>query len=148
MTPVLWVVLLAAAVFDIRSRRIPNPLVGVGLVLGLGAQVMLHNWQGLVQGLAGAGVALAVLIAPFALRALGAGDVKLAMVVGVWTEARTTLAVVLSTALLTGLMSLLFWIYLYFRPDTPPPKVPVAVPLFLATIALTTGLITPSLVGL
>jgi prepilin peptidase CpaA len=147
MTLVLWVLVAVAAGFDLRHRRIPNPLVGVGLGLGIGAQFLVHGWSGLLLGLCGGGVVLAVLIAPFALRALGGGDVKMAMVVGFWTDPWTAAAVVLLTALLTGVIAAILWLILYFRPDTPPPRIPVAVPLAVATMAITAGLVPNVLAG-
>ncbi len=147
MTPVLWVILLVAAFVDIRHRRIPNSLVVLGLVLGSSAQLWTHGWPGLIQGLLGAGAALIVLIAPFALRTLGGGDVKLAMVVGVWTNVSTSLSIVLLTAALTGIVAALLWLKLYFRPSETPPKIPVAVPLGIVAIALTSGAISNPLVG-
>ena len=147
MTPVLWVILLVAAVMDLRHRRIPNQLIGVGLVLGGGAQFITLGWTGLLQGLLGAAAALVVLIAPFALRTLGGGDVKLAMVVGIWTSISTALSIVLLTAIATGIIAALLWIYAYFQPNKTPPKIPVAVPLAAVAIALTSGAIANPLVG-
>ena len=67
---------------DVRGLRIPNWLTLPSL---LGA-LALGAWHGALPGfgtaLTGAGIALAVLFVPFALRVLGAGDVKAGMVLG------------------------------------------------------------------
>ena len=147
MTPALWALLAVAAVFDLRTRRIPNALVAVGLSLGLLSQFLTTGWTGVGHGLAAALCCLGALIAPFAQKKLGGGDVKLAMVVGVWTSVSLALSVVIFTALLTGAIAALLLLYLYFKPDTPPPKVPVAVPLFLTTIGVTAGHLPNLLLG-
>lgn len=74
--------LLIAAQKDLSELRIPNwltlPALLAGILLGF-AQGGLH---GAGVSLAGAVAALVVLFVPFAVRWLGAGDVKAAMVLG------------------------------------------------------------------
>ncbi len=74
--------LFLAIEYDVRSLRIPNWLTGGGLVVALALAGSTRGSVGLLHALAGAGVALAVLLVPFALRWLGAGDVKALMVLG------------------------------------------------------------------
>jgi len=67
---------------DVRRRRIPNRVTGLGL-----AAALLHaGWtagsDGLLAALAGAAFGLAVLAVPFAKRWIGAGDAKAAMALG------------------------------------------------------------------
>ena len=74
---------LAAGIADIRSRRIPNWLTvgGAGLGVGFaalgGAGSLLHALEGLTAGLA-IGVAL------FLFKALGAGDAKFMAAIAAW----------------------------------------------------------------
>ena len=75
--PVLAVVALAAAAWDVRARRVPNALTGALAVLG----VLL---AGVTRGLPGAGIALAILAAGLVIGTVafgrgwfGGGDVKL-----------------------------------------------------------------------
>jgi len=82
--PVLWAAafLFLAVERDLHCRRIPNWLTFPTLAFAL-----LHGaWFGGVDGarvaLLGAGAALALLMLPYALGALGAGDVKAAMALG------------------------------------------------------------------
>lgn len=74
---------VAVAVSDIRLRKIPNWLNGVGLAMGLGltALVELARVPGSLMGF-GVGLAVAVLL--FALKTLGAGDAKFLACVGAW----------------------------------------------------------------
>jgi prepilin peptidase CpaA len=70
-----------SAFFDARFRRIPNWLIVAGLCCG----VLLNAFQGtthLFQSVAGFAVGVGVLILPFALGWVGAGDVKYFGVIG------------------------------------------------------------------
>ncbi len=74
----LALLLLAASVYDIRTRRIPNGLCVAGIAAGLAG----HVWHGSGWwALAGIAAALPLLLL-YALGAFGAGDVKLLMAVG------------------------------------------------------------------
>lgn len=100
-------VLLAAAASDLRSRRIPNWLTLSGVVLGLGINTLLGGWHGFAIALGGCGLALAVYVPLYAVRALGAGDVKLMAAVGAFTGPAMWLDVVIATALLGGVLALI-----------------------------------------
>jgi prepilin peptidase CpaA len=70
-----------SAFFDLTIRRIPNWLIASGLLCG----VVLNAIQGfnfLLTGIIGFLVGIAVLLLPFALGWIGAGDVKLFGVIG------------------------------------------------------------------
>ncbi|KVE30937.1 A24 family peptidase [Burkholderia sp. TSV86] len=74
------------AIADCRDRRIPNQWVLVGLVAGIVFTISRHNPFGttlsgsLIGGLAG----FASLFPFFILRVMGAADVKIFAVLGVW----------------------------------------------------------------
>jgi Flp pilus assembly protein protease CpaA len=91
-----------AAVWDVRARRIPNwlsmPALGVAFVVAC-----RDGGIGPGAAAAGAGLGIAAFIGPFALRAVGAGDVKFAAVAGAWLGPRLGL-----NALLLGSASGLF----------------------------------------
>jgi prepilin peptidase CpaA len=74
--------LFLAVEHDVRSMRIPNWLTFGGLALALARAAWLGGLPGLGVAAAGAGAAFAVLILPFAMRWLGAGDVKAMMALG------------------------------------------------------------------
>lgn len=81
LTVVLVGLVLAAAVLDVKTRRIPNWLVAAGL----GAALFLRALQGadaIRAGLVGAAIGLGVGYGLFAFRVLGGGDGKLLMAVG------------------------------------------------------------------
>tara|TARA_B100000530_G_scaffold323080_1_gene258620 strand:- start:432 stop:824 length:393 start_codon:yes stop_codon:yes gene_type:complete len=123
-----------AAFWDVRTRRIPNRLIVVGLLLSMLWAGMTNNW---LHALAGIGVALGIGIIPFALRILGGGDVKALMVVGGFVGVTGVAKVALWSAAGCGLFSAIYWASLRFRTVQTTPKLPVAAPLAIATWALT-----------
>jgi len=74
-------VTILSVFFDLAVRRIPNWIIAFGLISGL----LFNGSQGVtpfVHSIAGFVVGVAVLIVPFALGWMGAGDVKYFGVVG------------------------------------------------------------------
>ena len=74
--------LLIAAQKDLSELRIPNWLTLPALLAGILLGAAEGGAHGAAVSLAGAAAALAILFIPFAVRWLGAGDVKAAMVLG------------------------------------------------------------------
>jgi prepilin peptidase CpaA len=87
--------LCLAVYFDLRNRRIPNRLTAPGLALALAGGCWTGGLAGLGVALLGALVAGALFFPPFALRALGAGDVKALMVAGALLGPRAALELAL-----------------------------------------------------
>ncbi len=81
---ILGLILLIAVVYDQREQRIPNYLILSGLIFGLGWNLYTGGLEGLVFSLKGFAAGLAFLFIPFAMGGMGAGDVKLLGVVGVF----------------------------------------------------------------
>lgn len=111
--------LLGAAVWhDVRARRIPNAVVFPGMLAALALHVLLPAGQGLFgaqpgglgpwQALGGLGLGLALLLPMYALRLMGAGDVKLLAMVGAFVGAGQILAVGLVTLVTGGVLALAF----------------------------------------
>jgi len=108
VTGLLFAALLAvAALSDVRSRRIPNQLVGPLAVVGLAAAVTVFRAPvGLTGAAAGFALALAMWGPFWLLRVLGAGDVKLAAAIGVWLGPAGVIEASVLAALAGGLLAL------------------------------------------
>lgn len=81
-TLLLLLILALAVVKDWRRNRIPNWLTYGSLLVGLLLQYLFLHVDGLMVGLKGAGVGLAVLLPFYLTGGMGAGDVKLMAAVG------------------------------------------------------------------
>lgn len=102
---------------DVRSRRIPNQLIVAGTISAFLLHMMLAPGSGLFStpfGSLGLGVSLSgfvvglLLLLPFyAMRALGAGDVKLMAVVGAFIGPFGVLGATLLTMLAGGALALI-----------------------------------------
>lgn len=109
-TGVLIALLALAAVSDYRSFRIPNLLTGSGLVFALIYNIAYwpepHTqwWWAPAGMLLGFGVTLPM----YALRVMGAGDVKLMAMVGAFLGVGGTLNALLFSFITAGLAALLF----------------------------------------
>jgi prepilin peptidase CpaA len=76
---------------DVRSRRIPNALSFTGMLVGVTCSTIHFGAEGALSSLEGAGVAMAILMLPFALGGIGGGDVKMMASVGTFLGPRPTM---------------------------------------------------------
>lgn len=95
--------LIIAAVNDYRTQKIPNLLNGVALLTALILWSCIEGWSGFVFSFKGFWVGFATLIIPYALVAMGGGDVKLMGVVGAFLGSRGVLNAFLLTSLCGGI---------------------------------------------
>lgn len=103
----LAILVVAAAVYDARQRRIPNWLTLPGLLAGLLLSTILDGLDGLRGAALGTALALAVYVPLYALRALGGGDVKLMAAVGALAGPSNWLAIFAITSVAGGAAALL-----------------------------------------
>lgn len=93
-----------ASYYDLRYRRIPNPLMVLGGILALAARIGLGlPFEGIVEAVMGATGALACTLPFFLMGGLGAGDVKLLMVIGAFVGWPEITRVMLASLWLGGL---------------------------------------------
>lgn len=130
------VIAIVAAIWDLRTRRIPNILT-FGAAL---AAIVAHGYSG---GAFGAGwavtgwlVGVAFFLPIFALGGMGAGDVKLLAALGAWLGPGAAvwvalfsllaggvlgLVVALSYGYLTQALANILWMFQFWRSEGPRP---------------------------
>jgi prepilin peptidase CpaA len=109
---ILVAILLTAVVSDVRTRRIPNKLIVLGLALGFLCQLLAIFWYDfylnffgvttISSALLGSLTGFGIFIPLYAFRLLGAGDVKLLAVIGLWLGTEHTLYAALWTLIAGG----------------------------------------------
>ncbi|MEN6328105.1 MAG: prepilin peptidase [Syntrophomonas sp.] len=99
--------LITASLYDFKYRRIPNWLIGIGLITALLYHFLSGGWTGVLFSLKGFVAGIGLLFIPFALRGIGAGDVKLLGVVGAFHGLNFVFSTFLWMALWGGLMALI-----------------------------------------
>lgn len=77
----LLIIIVAAAFFDIKERRIPNWIILLGLIAGLALGALQSSTQ-LIFNVVGFFAGIMALMIPFGFGWMGAGDVKLFAAVG------------------------------------------------------------------
>src|ERR1019366_6288055 len=104
----LGIVVAIAAAFDIRYRRIPNWLVLAGIIAGFAWNSSVSGWSGLGRAAEGLGLGFILYFPLYLIRARGAGDVKLLAAVGAITGPANCLWIFLLTAILGGVIAVLY----------------------------------------
>ena len=94
-----------SAFFDIKERRIPNWVSIPGILIGLFLNSFLGLAQ-LLQSVTGLVVGIGVMIIPFALGWMGAGDVKLFGLVGAFLGVQWLPRVFFYSSLISGVLAL------------------------------------------
>lgn len=109
-TGVLLVLLAAAAVFDYRTYRIPNWLTGGGIVFALVYNTAVPPSMHADWTFAPAGMLLgfAALLPMYAIRAMGAGDVKLMAMAGAFLGFAGALYALLFSLIAGGIAALAY----------------------------------------
>jgi len=97
------ILVLACAVFDWRSRKIPNALTLPAIGAGLALHALTDGGAGLAFSAKGLALGAGLFFVPYYLGGMGAGDVKLMGAVGALLGWRLTLAALFYTALAGGL---------------------------------------------
>jgi prepilin peptidase CpaA len=107
LTGSLIFLLLAAAVSDLRWHRIPNLISLGGIAIAFALQIAGNGTQGALFALIGMTTGFALFVVPYAVSVMGAGDVKLAMMVGAFLGWYVTLQASLFAYILGGVMAVL-----------------------------------------
>lgn len=134
---ILCFLVLSVAIFDIRERRIPNFLVFPAVFVA----IVLHSLDGGLSGglfaLKGMGVGLCLLLIPYLVKGMKAGDVKFVMAIGAFLGPIGVIRVILIT--------LLFYPLLAFVIVIRERKLRITLVRFLRILLDFLGLLAPSL---
>jgi prepilin peptidase CpaA len=97
---------LVACVPDLRTRRIPNVLTFGAAMAGFVFHTFFEGWSGAQTSALGWLLGVALFFPMFALRGMGAGDVKLLGAVGAWLGPAMVFWVALITSVAGGILGL------------------------------------------
>lgn len=76
------IILVLAAIYDIRFKKIPNWITYPGMILGIGYQSLEKGFEGVLFGIEGLAVGIGIFLIPYFIGSMGAGDAKLMGAVG------------------------------------------------------------------
>ena len=108
-TAMLAVAVAGCAAFtDVKARRIPNRLTYPAVLIGLGLQGALHGWRGLLLSVGGGLLFGGVFMLFHLVRAMGAGDVKLAAALGCIAGLAGSPQLMFATAVAGGALAIVF----------------------------------------
>jgi prepilin peptidase CpaA len=102
---------LGMAGCDLKTRRIPNYLTLSGVLGGVGFQLGYYGLPGFLDALAGLGLGFGLLLGPYLLGGMGAGDVKASAALGAWLGLGRAFALFVFTGLCGGLIVLAMFIW-------------------------------------
>ena len=126
-------VLCIASWIDFRERRIPNSLLLPSFLLALVLNIVISGSAGLLHSLAGAFMGFVLLIIPHVLGGMGAGDVKLLMVIGSFGGIYFVLYSFLAGAIIGGILALTMLI-IDKKSQKRLSSIPYGIPLSLGVV--------------
>ncbi|MFC5469335.1 prepilin peptidase [Cohnella suwonensis] len=103
---ILLMAIIACVVTDLRNRKIYNAVVFPALAAGIGIHAFADGWAGIAFSSLGFALGLGILLIPYMLGGMGAGDVKLLALVGTLKGAAFVAATSVYMALIGGLIAL------------------------------------------
>jgi prepilin peptidase CpaA len=102
----LLFVLLICLITDLKSRKIYNKVIFPGLLVALLLNLFQFGWDGLFASLLGFLVGLSILLIPYFLGGMGAGDVKLLALIGAIKGVSFVLVTTVYMAIIGGLIGI------------------------------------------
>ncbi len=126
-------VLGLASWMDWKERRIPNSVLFPSLILAFLVNLIILGPSGLLHSLSGTVVGFFLLIIPYLLRGMGAGDVKLLMVIGSFGGPYFVLYSFLAGAIIGGIIVLIIYIF-NKRKQKEITSFPYGIPLSLGAL--------------
>jgi len=114
---ILIAVLVVAAIFDYRFKKVPNMLTFPAMAAGLVMACMANGFIGLSVSIAGLFIGLALLYLPYAAGGMGGGDVKLLGAIGAIKGPWFVFISFLAMAIIGGLMAIIRMAFVMKKAD-------------------------------
>jgi len=111
LVTLLSIILIVAAVIDIRVQKIPNLITFPTMILGLVYYGVTNGWDGLLFSLGGLALGIAIFFILYMMGGMGAGDVKLMGAVGAIIGSKGILLTALFSALVGGVYALIILMF-------------------------------------
>ena len=93
---------------DVMTRRIPNNVTYLGMMVAIVGRFALQGWHGLGSAIAGGLIAGGAFLVLYLIHAMGAGDVKLMTAVGCLAGAGSAIEIVLASAIAGGIFAVIY----------------------------------------
>jgi len=103
----LFVLIFIAIIVDVKERRIPNIVTLTGMVVAIIYQLYTGGYSGMRFCLQGLATGIALLLIPFAMGGIGAGDVKLLGMIGAFKGSIFIVGTFLWMAIWGGIIALI-----------------------------------------
>ena len=127
-------VIFAASWSDWKYRKIPNSLLLSAFLAAISLNIITLGKTGLYMSLLGTLVGFILLIIPYILGGMGAGDVKLLMVIGSFGGLKLVIYAFFIGAIIGGLISVGIYINNFLLNGGKINALPYGIPLSLGTI--------------
>ena len=102
----LTIILVIAAINDIRLRRIPNWLTYPAMIVAVVYHTGMKGLGGLLFSMEGLGVGIAIMLVIYLVGGTGAGDVKLMGAIGAFLGPKSVLSAFLFTSIVGGVYAI------------------------------------------
>jgi len=103
---VLLIILIICVITDLKNRKIYNLVIFPGILLAFGLHAYETGWTGLGFSVLGFLAGLGILLIPYLLGGMGAGDVKLLALIGALKGTSFVLFTAFYMAILGGIIAL------------------------------------------
>ncbi len=104
----LIILLLAAGVVnDLQSRKVRNPIILIGLAVGLITMTVSHGFSGLSMALLSMMTAFIAVLPMYLMKALGGGDVKLLVAASTLMNWKTVLITLFASLIWGSILGIL-----------------------------------------
>ena len=107
-TPFIFLsaLLIVAALYDIRFQKIPNLLTLPAIVMAIVYYTFIQGFEGFLISIGGAVLGISLMLIPYLMGGMGAGDAKLMGAVGALLGPKGIFVAFLLTALIGGVYAL------------------------------------------